>query len=397
MKIRDGLLSVSPQTCFQVLFPDSVQTNRSGGLTARGSRPKSLLSSSTVVQRAKWSMETRSSPASRRVLVTGAAGFIGFHAVQRLAARGDTVTALDNFNSYYDPKLKRDRIQCLINQYPQVRIVERDLMDEQALDALFSEHKFTHVLHLAAQAGVRHSLTHPHDYLRSNCVGFLNILECIRHQQPGPPVMVYASSSSVYGLGSQVPFHESMRVDSPASLYAATKRADELMAFTYHHLYGIHVTGLRYFTVYGPWGRPDMAYYSFAKAMQAGRPIVLYRSGSTEPARDFTFIDDAIDGTIAALDHAYECEIFNIGNHQMEPLSALVQALEEEFGIVAQKQYGGLQPGDVPVTYADVSKAHDLLGYQPKIGLREGIQRFAEWYRWYHHADRNRLDIGLGI
>jgi UDP-glucuronate 4-epimerase len=329
--------------------------------------------------------------------VTGAAGFIGFHTALKLAARGDMVTALDNFNAYYDPKLKRDRIRHLLGQHPEVHIVEQDLVDGQGLDNLFAEHNFTHVLHLAAQAGVRHSLTHPHDYIGSNCVGFLNILESVRHHRPSPPVFVYASSSSVYGLGCAVPFHESMRVDSPASLYAATKRSNELMAFTYHHLYGISVTGLRYFTVYGPWGRPDMAYFSFAKAMHSGRPIVLYRSGTEEPARDFTYIDDAVDATIAALDCAYACEIFNIGNHQMEPLSALVEALEKEFAMVAQKQYAGLQPGDVLATYADISRARELLGYQPKTSIHEGIHRFAKWYRWYQNQHQDVSYQGLGI
>lgn len=349
------------------------------------------------VVRYGWLRASSEHSSERHVLVTGVAGFLGFHAALKLATRGDRITGIDNFNAYYDPSLKRDRVRYLMRHAPAVCIIELDLADQKAVDELFASHRFTHVLHLAAQAGVRHSISHPHCYIQSNCVGFLHILEGVRNHRPQPPVLVYASSSSVYGLETQLPFRESMTADAPASLYAATKRANELMAFTYHHLYGLKATGLRYFTVYGPWGRPDMAYYAFANAMHSGKPITLYRSGSAEPSRDFTYVDDAIDATVAALDRAYPWEVFNVGNHRMEPLSALVTSLEEAFGIVALKQHTGLQSGDVPATYADIGKAKELLDYDPKTSLREGIKKFAAWYQWYHVENRHAVEAGLGI
>ena len=317
--------------------------------------------------------------------MTGAAGFIGFHTALRLAQRGDLVVGLDNFNPYYNVQLKRDRVKQLQLQAPQVSVVEGDITDEPALRRLFDTYRFTHVLHLAAQAGVRYSLKHPLEYVRSNCDGFVKVLECCRQQQQTQqPTLVYASSSSVYGLNQQVPFREEDTVSQPASLYAVTKRMNELAAHAYHHLYGLSVTGLRYFTVYGPWGRPDMACYAFAEAMRAQQPIELYQAGDVEPCRDFTFIDDAVSGTVAALDYGAACEVFNIGNHRMEPLRALVHALERELGVTARKVLVGRQPGDVPRTYANLDKSQRLLGYQPTVSLDEGIRRFVAWYRAYH-------------
>lgn len=336
------------------------------------------------------------------VLLTGAAGFIGMHAALRLRERGDIVVALDNFNDYYDPELKRARARHL-RARAGTEVIRGDVCDAALLRALHAEYAFTHVLHLAAQAGVRHSLRDPMAYVRSNCDGFVQMLEAACKapaSRASLPAFIYASSSSVYGLNRRRPFSECDAVERPASLYAATKRSNELMAHAYHHIYELRVTALRYFTVYGPWGRPDMAYYAFSEAMRKGEPIHLYScaaadgaddqrgddraDGRTEPCRDFTYIDDIVQGTVAALDLAPPCQVFNLGNHRVEPLSALVHALEDEFGVTADKRAMGMQPGDVPYTCADVSKAARELGYAPRTALRDGIARFARWYRAYH-------------
>jgi len=328
------------------------------------------------------------------VLVTGAAGFIGMHVVQRLATRGDRVVGIDNLNAYYDPALKQARLAEL-SGLPGFRFERLDIADGPALDALFAREKFDRVVHLAAQAGVRHSIENPLAYGESNLAGFLNVLEaCRRH-----PVshLVYASSSSVYGGNAKMPFSEADSVDHPVSLYAATKKANELMAHTYSHLYGIPTTGLRFFTVYGPWGRPDMAYFSFTRDILDGKPIAVFNDGKM--MRDFTYIDDIVDGVVAVLDKpatpdpAFDAlvphpgrsrapyRVFNIGNQDPVPLGAFIETIERALGVPAIKVFKPMQPGDVVATYADVSALRDWTGVSPKTPLADGIGRFVDWYR----------------
>jgi UDP-glucuronate 4-epimerase len=328
------------------------------------------------------------------ILVTGAAGFIGMHVVQRLAARGDRVVGIDNLNAYYDPALKQARLAELA-ALPQFRFERLDIADGPALEALFAREKFDRVVHLAAQAGVRYSIENPLAYGESNLSGFLNVLEaCRRH-----PVshLVYASSSSVYGGNAKMPFSEADSVDHPVSLYAATKKANELMAHTYSHLYGIATTGLRFFTVYGPWGRPDMAYFSFTRDILAGTPIAVFNDG--QMMRDFTYIDDIVDGVVAVLDKpatpdpAFDAQaphpgrsrapyrVFNIGNQDPVQLGVFVETIEKALGVPAVKQYKPMQPGDVVATYADVSALREWTGVSPRTPLADGIGRFVAWYR----------------
>lgn len=316
----------------------------------------------------------------KRVFITGAAGFIGFHMAAHLAARGDHVAGLDNFNPYYDPALKRARAKELKEKWG-VEIVDADMCDRASLQKAIETHNTTHILHLGAQAGVRYSLEAPEAYLKSNVDAFLNILEICRAAKNIP--LVYASSSSVYGRNTKVPFSVTDKTDDPASFYGVTKKSNELMATAYHHLFGIAVTGLRYFTVYGPWGRPDMAYYSFTKAILEGRPISIYNNGKME--RDFTYIDDIAQGTTAALDHAhtYPCALFNLGNHKPEKLLTLVALLERELGKQAEKLFLPMQAGDVVATYACIKESEEKLGFMPRVGLEEGVKRFVEWYRGY--------------
>jgi len=309
------------------------------------------------------------------IFITGIAGFIGFHVARALRRRGDTVIGCDNFNSYYDPQLKRERAAILEKE--DVKIFEMDIRDSSQLEKLVSEHKITHFLHLAAQAGVRHSLRHPEDYVASNLDGFVQVLEVIRRYPKIP--FIYASSSSVYGLNKKIPFSETDPTDMPSNLYGATKKSNELIAHAYHHVYGISVTGLRFFTVYGPWGRPDMAYFSFTNAILKGDPLQIYNEGKMK--RDFTYIDDIVAGTIAAIDLKAPCEIFNLGNHKPEELLHLVELLEKNLGKSAIKKLLPMQVGEVPVTYADISKSQKLLGFSPKTSLEEGIQKFLSWYR----------------
>ena len=330
------------------------------------------------------------------VLVTGAAGFIGMHVSERLLARGDAVVGLDNLNDYYDPALKRARLARLA-PHAAFRFVEMDVADRPGMAALFAGQRFDCVVHLAAQAGVRYSIDHPHVYIDSNIVGFTNVLEGCRHSGVGH--LVYASSSSVYGSNTQMPFSESHSVDHPVSLYAATKKANELMAHTYSHLFGLPTTGLRFFTVYGPWGRPDMALFKFTKAMLAGQPIDVYNHGRM--VRDFTYVDDIVTGVVGVVDRvpapnpgfdaahpdparsAAPYRVFNIGHNQPVQLLAFVEAIEAALGVTAQKNLLPLQDGDVPGTHADVSQLADWIGVSPSVPVREGVQRFVDWYRDY--------------
>lgn len=311
----------------------------------------------------------------KRILVTGAAGFVGYHMARALARRGDQVLGYDNFNSYYSPQLKRQRAALLLQEG--VTMVEGDICDVPALKAAMKQQAPTHILHLAAQAGVRYSLTHPHLYTKANIEGFLNILDLCRED---PSIkLIYASSSSVYGNNAKVPFSVKDPTDLQASFYGVTKKSNELMAQTYHHLYGIHVTGLRFFTVYGPWGRPDMAYYSFTKAILEGQPIELFDEGRL--VRDFTFIDDIVQGTLAAIDLGAECELFNLGNHRPVEVRRFLAIIEEAVGKKAKIVHRPMQAGDVPMTYADIDHSIERLGFQPKTPLEVGIPEFVAWYR----------------
>ncbi|MCB1213206.1 MAG: GDP-mannose 4,6-dehydratase [Chlamydiia bacterium] len=317
----------------------------------------------------------------KSVLLTGAAGFIGFHTALALHARGDEVIGVDNFNSYYDPSLKRARAALLAEKG--IEVIEGDLSVNGTLQRIADRypHAITHLLHLAAQAGVRYSLENPLAYTEANVTGFLHVLELARELKKVP--LIYASSSSVYGANTVLPYAENDRTDSPVSLYAATKKANEAMAHAYHHLYGFPTVGLRFFTVYGPWGRPDMAYYSFTEAIAAGKPIRVFASSDHPVARDFTYIDDIVAGILAALDRAegFGYELFNLGNCHPEPLEQMISYLEELIGKRAERIVEAAAPGDVRKTWADLSKSRKCLGYAPKISLREGLRRFVEWYQ----------------
>lgn len=333
----------------------------------------------------------------RRVLITGAAGFIGFHVARRLLQDGHVVVGLDNLNSYYDPSLKEARLARLRAErnFTFARI---DLADRGLMRAFFAEHRFPVVIHLAAQAGVRYSIENAPAYIDANLQGFANVLEGCRHNDCGH--LLYASSSSVYGSNTKLPFSVHDNVDHPISLYAASKKANELMAHSYSHLYGLPATGLRFFTVYGPWGRPDMAIYSFAKALVEGRPIKLFNHGDMR--RDFTYIDDVVEAVVRLIDHvpsgdsnwssrtpdpatsAAPWRVFNIGNNRPEALMDVVQMLERAFGRSVQKELLPMQPGDVYATYADIDDLMREVGFSPSTPLQEGITRFAAWYRDYH-------------
>ena len=325
------------------------------------------------------------------VLVTGAAGFIGFHVAQTLLQAGRNVVGLDNLNSYYDPKLKDARLSILKNN-PKFNFIKLDLADRAGMAALFAEHKFPVVIHLAAQAGVRYSIENPHAYADANLEGFVNVLEGCRHNECRH--LLYASSSSVYGANTKLPFSVSDSVDHPISLYAASKKANELMAHSYSHLYRIPSTGLRFFTVYGPWGRPDMAMFLFAKAIIEGQPIKLFNHGDMR--RDFTYVDDVTEAIVRLIDHApvgksqtsgtssAPWRIFNVGNNHPEELLKVVELLEKEFGRSAKKEMLPMQPGDVPATYADVDDLMREVGFRPSTSIEDGIARFARWYRDYH-------------
>lgn len=314
-----------------------------------------------------------------KYLVTGTAGFIGFHVSRALLTRGDTVIGLDNLNDYYDPKLKEDRVKQL-TAFSKFTFIRGDITDYSLLCELNEMHKFDKVCHLAAQAGVRYSLVNPFVYERANLLGFLNILEMCRNS--GVENLVYASSSSVYGGNEKIPFSVEDRTDKPISLYAATKKANELMAYTYHHLYAMRCTGLRFFTVYGPWGRPDMALLKFTRAILNGEEIEVYNYGRMK--RDFTYIDDIVRGVLAALDRDYDFEIFNLGNSQPVELGYFIECIERTLGRTARKKLLPLQPGDVEATYADIDYSTEKLGFVPKTPVEVGIREFIKWYRDYY-------------
>lgn len=335
-----------------------------------------------------------------KILVTGTAGFIGFHLAQALLARGDEVVGLDSINDYYDQRVKFGRLQAAgiaqaeINEgqllrsttQPGYRFVKLQLEDRAALEQLFATEKFDAVCNLAAQAGVRYSLQNPQAYIDANIVGFLNILECCRHH--GVKNLSYASSSSVYGLNETLPFSTTQNVDHPISLYAASKKSNELMAHTYSHLFGIRTTGLRFFTVYGPWGRPDMALFLFTKAALAGEPIKVFNNGDMK--RDFTYIDDIVDGVLRALDrpatgtppHA----IYNLGNNKAEKLTDFIAEIEKALGIKAEMKMEPMQPGDVPITYADITASQNALGFEPSTPISVGVPKFVDWFKDYYRA-----------
>jgi UDP-glucuronate 4-epimerase len=334
-----------------------------------------------------------------KVLLTGAAGFIGMSTALRLLERGDEVLGIDDLNAYYDVQLKLDRLQRL-QSHPRFRFVKMDIARREDMARLFAAESFERVVHLAAQAGVRYSIENPHAYVESNLVGFMNVLEGCRHH--GVDHLVYASSSSVYGGNTRMPFSEHDNVDHPVSLYAATKKANELMAHTYSHLYGLPTTGLRFFTVYGPWGRPDMALFLFTKAILEGRPIDVFNHGHMQ--RDFTYIDDIVDGVVRVLDRVaqpdpgYRSEqpdaatsaapyrVFNIGNHQPVPLMDFIGSIEKALGRTAEKRMLPLQDGDVPATFADAQALRDWVGVAPATPIEVGVARFVAWYREYYRV-----------
>ena len=332
-----------------------------------------------------------------RVLVTGAAGFIGSHLAHRLLDRGDEVVGVDNLNDYYDVRLKQDRLARLTSR-ENFSCHRLDVADRSGMESVFAESKVDRVVHLAAQAGVRYSIENPHAYVDSNLVGFVNVLEGCRHN--GIEHLAYASSSSVYGSNRTVPFSVHHNVDHPISLYAATKKANELMAHTYSHLYGLPTTGLRFFTVYGPWGRPDMALFLFTEAILAGRPIDVFNNGQMR--RDFTFVDDIVEGVVRVLDRTAAPDdtwqatspdpagssapyrVYNIGNNEPVELMHLIETIENCLGMTAKKNMMPMQPGDVPETHADIDDLERDTGFRPSTSIEEGVGRFVEWYRAYY-------------
>ncbi|MDF7658422.1 NAD-dependent epimerase [Erwiniaceae bacterium L1_54_6] len=332
-----------------------------------------------------------------KFLVTGAAGFIGFHVSQRLLAAGHQVVGIDNLNDYYDVSLKQARLDRIAS-HPAFSFSKMDLADRQAISSLFAHHAFERVIHLGAQAGVRYSIENPHLYAEANLIGHLNILEGCRHHKVGH--LLYASSSSVYGLNRKMPFSTDDSVDHPVSLYAATKKANELMAHTYSHLYQLPTTGLRFFTVYGPWGRPDMALFKFTRAMLAGEPIDVYNNG--QMMRDFTYIDDIAEAIVrlqdvipqpdaqwtvetgSAATSSAPYHVYNIGNSQPVTLMAYIEALESALGMEAKKNMMPLQPGDVLETSADTEALKKAINFRPQTSVREGVQQFVDWYREFY-------------
>jgi UDP-glucuronate 4-epimerase len=341
--------------------------------------------------------------ADQPLLVTGAAGFIGYHVARRLLEDGCNVRGLDSLNDYYDPRLKRARLKEL-ETYPRFRFDHIDLSDRGATESVFAAHRFRHVIHLAAQAGVRHSISDPHAYVDANLTGFLNVLEGCRHT--GCRHLLYASSSSVYGANTRMPFRTSDNVDHPLSLYGATKKANELMAHAYSHLFGLPATGLRFFTVYGPWGRPDMAVWLFTAAIMAGEPIRLFNDGRMR--RDFTYVDDIVEAVVRLVDRPPSADpawssdapdpassrapwrVYNIGNNRPQELLHVVSLIEEAVGRPAIRELMPMQPGDVLETYADVADLADAVGFSPKTPIEDGIRQFVAWYRTYAEREVER-------
>ena len=318
-------------------------------------------------------------------LLTGAAGFVGFHTATELTRRGHTVIGIDNFNHYYDVRLKRER-QARLKQAGMEPLIEGDVCDGELLRRVLREGRVTRVIHLAAQAGVRYSLKKPLEYVKANVQCFVTLLEAVKDVDKSLPI-TYASSSSVYGLNTKIPFHETDRIVLQASLYGATKESNERIAHVYHHLHGLRLTGLRFFTVYGPIGRPDMAYFSFTQDILSGRRITEYRkSDGTELQRDFTYVSDIVDGVIAASELGAQLEVFNLGNTHPEKVSTLIHLLEDGLGRKANITQAPISAGDVPITFADVSHARELLGYNPQVSLAEGVGRFLSWYSEYYHV-----------
>ena len=334
-----------------------------------------------------------------KILVTGAAGFIGMHVTERLLAAGHEVVGIDNLDDYYDVRLKQARLERL-REHAGFRFQKLDVADEEGMRSLFSQARFTRVIHLAAQAGVRYSLQNPQAYVRSNLAGFVNILEGCRHDKVGH--LVYASSSSVYGGNTRLPFSERDNVDHPVSLYAATKKSNELMAHAYSHLFGLPATGLRFFTVYGPWGRPDMALFLFTRAILAGEPIKVFNHGRMQ--RDFTYIDDIAEGVVKVAENpaqpsqAFDAahpdpatswapyRLYNIGNHNPVNLMDYIAAIERRLGKKAEKNFLPMQAGDVAATDADISELRQAVGFAPRTTVDEGVRRFVEWYRGYYRV-----------
>jgi len=337
-----------------------------------------------------------------KTLVTGAAGFIGFHVAKALLERGDEVVGFDVVNAYYDPSLKEARLRELEQAASRLgaryRFVRANLADRAAIERCFADHRFDRVIHLAAQAGVRHSIDHPHDYVESNLVAFTNMLEACRHAKT--PHLTYASTSSVYGANTRMPFSEHQSADHPLQFYAATKRANELMAHAYSHIFGLPTTGLRFFTVYGPWGRPDMSPFAFARHIVAGTPIKVFNFG--DHSRDFTYVSDIVEGVVRASDHiaapnedwrsdapdpassSAPFRIYNIGANAPVKLMDFIEALEEAFGRTTPRELLPMQRGDVPDTFADVTELSRAVGYRPSTPVKEGVRRFVEWYRDYY-------------
>lgn len=332
-----------------------------------------------------------------QVLVTGVAGFIGYHLAERLLSKGIQVYGIDNLNDYYDVNLKHDRLANLKTK-PNFTFQLLDLSDSQSIMHLFQTQAFDYVINLAAQAGVRYSLTNPLAYVNSNLAGFVNILEGCCHSIHPVKHLVFASSSSVYGANTKIPFSTHDSVDHPISLYAASKKANELMAHTYSYLYDLPTTGLRFFTVYGPWGRPDMAYFKFVQAIEAGEPINVYNFGNMQ--RDFTYIDDIVEGVVRVMhrpptrlvsssassesSNTPPYKIYNIGNHQPVPLGRFIEVIEQSLGKEAKKNFLPMQPGDVPTTYADIDDLMQDIGFQPRTSIEQGIAQFVQWYRAYY-------------
>ena len=313
------------------------------------------------------------------ILITGSAGFIGFHTSKLLLEQGLTIIGLDNLNNYYDPKLKKHRNKIL-KKYPNYKFYKGNLEDLNFIKKIFKENSINKICHLAAQAGVRYSITHPHSYIQSNIVGFTNLIDEAKNNNIKD--FIYASSSSVYGNNKKTPFDIKDNVDKPISLYAATKKSNELIAYTYHHLYKMNCTGLRFFTVYGPYGRPDMALFLFTNAIINNKPIKIFNHGQMQ--RDFTYIDDIVQGILASLKHSYSYEIFNLGNNTPIQLNYFIEIIEKELKAKAQKELLPLQPGDVEATYADIDYSKEKLDYTPQTSIEQGIKKFIKWYKKYY-------------